>query len=75
MALTVNSYSIYPSFSICCPYLFVFHLQHSKDGADSVILNLCLSFFNYTLSLSYIRSIFINRFNVPDYLQMVKAKF
>ena len=76
MALDVNSYCLYLFLIIFYPYLLEFHLRHSEDGADSVIFILSLSFSHYTLSLSYIRSVFIIRIRfIPDYLQIIEAKF
>ena len=33
-------------------FLYVFHLRHSRDGADSLIFTISLSFSRYLLSLS-----------------------
>lgn len=50
ITLTINSCYLYP-FPICLS-IFVFHLRHSKNGADFLIFNLFLSFSYYLFSLS-----------------------
>ena len=51
MELAIHSY-LFLSFSYyLLSFISVFHLRHSRDGADSPIFILSLSFFLYSLSL------------------------